>query len=599
MTEKRETWGSRISFLLACIGYAVGLGNIWRFPYLCYESGGGAFLVPYFIMLVLCGIPLLLMELSMGQYTRRGPIGALGKMAPILQGAGLATVVISFWLCTYYNVIISWALYYLASSFQDPLPWVSCDNAWNTRNCSDVVSISNNTNATLSPKVDADHQVPSTQEFYDHNVLEMTSSIGDFGKIRPELMGLLFLAWVIVYFCLWKSVRATGKVVYFTATIPYVLLLAFLINGLTLEGAMKGITFFLEPKWEKMIQSKVWVYAAAQVFNSIGIAFGSLIAFSSYNKFHGPILRDTLIVVVVDAITCLLCGFCVFSAMGNLAHEQGKEVDEVITQGPGLVFVVFPHALAKMPLPQLWSVVFFGMLVLLGIDSQFATVEVIITSLKDGCGAWIDKYLKRHDILVLIVCLVAFAVGIPYVFQGGIYVFKIVDYYAAAISLMYIAFFECVAVVWIYGTGRLSANIKDMTGKGPNIFFRFCLPILSPILLLGIWGFSIYDYKEPTYGNAGEFPRWAIGAGWCIALTSLLPIPAFAFYHIYSAKADGLWNKFRVACQSTITLCPCGCETGLDDNYQAHGNSQFSLIGDCSHTSDPSGPPPYHTVKPI
>ena len=120
--------------------------------------------------------------------------------------------------------------------------------------------------------------------------------------------------------------------------------------------------------------------------------------------------------------------------------------------------------------------------------------------------------------------------------------FKIVDYYAAAISLMYIAFFECVAVVWLYGTPRLSANIKDMTGSGPNVFFRFCLPVVAPILLLGIWGFSIYDYKEPTYGDNIQFPRWAIGLGWGIAMTSLLPIPAFAAYNIYQAKADGLWN---------------------------------------------------------
>ncbi len=115
---------------------------------------------------------------------------------------------------------------------------------------------------------------------------------------------------------------------------------------------------------------QVWIYAAAQVFNSIGIAFGCLVAFSSYNTFHGPILRDTLIVVIIDALTCILCGLCVFSTMGNLAYEQNKSVDDVITDGPGLVFVVFPHALAKMPLPQFWSAMFFFMLILLGIDSQ-------------------------------------------------------------------------------------------------------------------------------------------------------------------------------------------------------------------------------------
>ena len=198
----------------------------------------------------------------------------------------------------------------------------------------------------------------------------MTAGIEDMGSIRWELLGLLVLAWIIVYFCIWKSVKATGKVVYFTATVPYVLLFVFLGRGLTLPGAMEGLRFFLEPKWEKMLEAKVWVYAAAQVFNSVGIGFGSLIAFSSYNRFHGPILRDTLIVTMIDAVTCIICGFCVFSTMGNLALEQGKEVDEVVADGPGLVFVVFPHALAQLPLPQVWSVVFFLMLIMLGVDSQ-------------------------------------------------------------------------------------------------------------------------------------------------------------------------------------------------------------------------------------
>lgn len=537
-----------------------------------------------------------MLELSVGQYTRRGPIAALGKICPLLQGAGFGTVVISFWLCTYYNVIISWALFYLVNSFSDPLPWSTCGNWWNTKDCyvDDVTGVTddvtgNGTSALAAQQTRTNEtssvQIPSTQEFYDHQVLQVTDGIGNFGSLRLELFGLLIVAWIVVYFCLWKSVRATGKVVYFTATIPYFLLIAFLVNGLTLDGAMLGIRFFLEPNWDKMMESKVWVFAAAQVFNSIGIAFGSLIAFSSYNKFHGPILRDTLIVVVVDALTCILCGFCVFSALGNLAYEQGKSVTDVITEGPGLVFVVFPHALSKMPLPQLWSVVFFAMLVLLGIDSQFATVEVIITSLKDGCGDWIDKYLKRHDLLVLLVCATAFVVGIPYVFQGGIYVFKIVDYYAAAISLMYIAFFECVAVVWMYGTGRLSANVKDMTGSYPNLFFRFCWPVVSPVLLLGIWFFFLYDYEEPTYGDY-HFPRWAIVMGWLVSLTSILPIPGFALINVYKAKASGLWQKFLCACRTTITQCPCGCETGLDDKFEAHGNSQFSLIGECAPSTN-------------
>jgi len=593
----RETWGSRTSFLLACIGAAVGLGNIWRFPYLAFKSGGGAFMIPYIIMLLLCGLPLLFMELSMGQYTRRGPIGAIGKMCPLFQGAGVATVVLTFWLATYYNVIIGWAMFYLGSSFVDPLPWVSCNNTWNSIYC--IESVSNTTERQLqinnnvdycgtvqeAEKNDTIKSTSPSQEFYDRRVLKATEGIENFGGIRWELLGAVFGAWVIVYFCIWKSVKATGKVVYFTATAPYILLFAFLIRAVTLEGATDGILYLLNPKWCKMLDSKVWVYAAAQVFNSIGIAFGLLISFASYNKFHGPILRDTLIVVIVDALTCILCGIIVFATMGNLAFTQGKPIDKVIDDGPGLVFVVFPHALSQMPFPQLWSVIFFLMLILLGVDSQFATVEVMITSLKDGYPGFIENKLKRHEVLVLLVCLVSFIVGIPYIFEGGIYVFQIVDYYAAAISLMFIAFFEIISVVWFYGTGRLSANIKDMTGDYPNKLFRFCWIVISPLLIAAIWIFSIVDYKPVTYNKAigGEYfyPDWAIAMGWCITATSFVPIPLLAIYNIYKAKADGICNKFVLSLKSTIERCPCGCEVGLDENFEAHTDSRFSLIGEC------------------
>ena len=179
----------------------------------------------------------------------------------------------------------------------------------------------------------------------------------------------------------------------------------------------------------------------------MGIAFGSLIAFSSYNKFRGPVLRDTLIVTLVDAFISLLCGCAVFAVLGNLAHQQDKEVDQVVADGPGLVFVVFPHALSQMPYPQLWSVVFFCLVLFLGVDSQFATVEVIITSIKDGWeGA--SKYKLSQEMLVLIVCVSSFFCGLPHIFQGGIYTFHILDYYSATISLMYIAFFETIAIVW-------------------------------------------------------------------------------------------------------------------------------------------------------
>jgi len=571
--DNRESWGSRVSFLLACIGYAVGLGNIWRFPYNAYKSGGGAFLVPYFIMLVLCGIPLLFMELAVGQYTRRGPIGALDKLCPILKGAGVGTVVISFLLSTYYNVILSWALFYLISSFQDPLPWVACNNWWNSEFC-----FKNSENiSSVSTFANQSQGISSTQEFFDKRVLQMSEGIHNMGEFRLELFGLLALAWVIVYFCLWKGVAMTGKVVYLTATLPILLLIAFAIRGVTLPGAGEGLRFFFMPNWQKVLEPQVWVNAASQVFNSVGIAFGSLIAFSSYNKFRGPVLRDTLIVTLVDAGVSLLCGVAVFAVLGNLAHEQGKNVEDVVADGPGLVFVVFPHALSQMPYPQVWSVIFFGLVICLGIDSQFATVEVIITSIKDG---WTDlnKYLK-HEMLVFIVCFASFICGLPHVFQGGIYWFHILDYYSATISLMYVAFFETVAIVWCYGADRLAKNVADMTGKEPSMFFTLSWKYTAPCLIGIIWAFTLVDYRTPSY-NKGQYiyPEWCHALGWMVTSLSLAALPAVAILEISKTRqGTSLWEKFQHAWKSKINHCPC-CGTKLDESKRAHSDSQLSAI---------------------
>ncbi|KAK7082302.1 hypothetical protein SK128_004895 [Halocaridina rubra] len=488
------------------------------------------------------------MELAVGQYTRRGPIGALEKLCPIFKGAGVGTVVMSFLLGTYYNVIIAWAIYYLFESFTSELPWSNCDPAW-AINCFDAWG----TNTTVPNGTKS-----ATEEFFDIVVLQKSPSMSEMGSFRLELLLALFAAWVLVYFCLWKSVKSSGKVVYVTATLPYLLIGAFLWRAVTLPGATKGLQYFFNPRWELLMDGQVWVAAAAQNFNSIGIAFGSLIAFSSYNKFSNNIVLDTWAISLTNSFTSLLSGMIVFSTLGNIALEQSKDMDEVVAEGPGLVFMVYPQALAKMPYGAIWAVLFFFMLLVLGLDSQFATIEVIITSLQDGFPKWLKKNLKHHEILVLLVCLVSFICGLPNVMQGGIYFFKLIDYYAANISLMYLAFFEVVSIVWVYGAGRLARNVQAMTGRLPSLYFRGCWYITAPVLIMAIWIFSIVDHERPTY-NKGEYnyPDWAIGIGWVIASLSIVPIPVFAVIAVYKAKGATILEKVQNSFKSQIEEFSC------------------------------------------
>ncbi|XP_068186736.1 sodium- and chloride-dependent GABA transporter ine [Antennarius striatus] len=462
-------------------------------------------------MLVVLGIPLLHMELIVGQYTRKGPVHALSIVCPLLKGVGIASVAISFALCTYYNVVITWALYYLFNSFQNPLPWENCNNTWNTPNCTNQAT--NNSGS-----------VTASQEFFRHKMLEQTSGVEETGGMRWELFLILVLAWILIYICIFKGVKSTGKVVYFTALFPYVMLIALLINNVQLPGALDGIKFFIVPKWDMLQSVEVWVNAAVQIFNSIGIGFGSLIAMSSYNSFNNNILKDTLTISIVNSLTSILAGFVIFSALGYMSYLQGIPVGDLAVDGVGLVYVVYPQAFATMPASQLWAVMFFFMLLCLGLDTQFVMVEVLVTSLLDEFYKTLIAIFKRKELLILLVCAVTFLLGVPCVLQVGIYVFQLMDHYTAIVSIVFLAFFEVVAICWSYGVTRLSHNLEEMTGKRANIFFRVCWLIIAPVLIAVIMVFSVIKFKPARY-ESYVFPPWAQGVGWVIAMFSIIWIP--------------------------------------------------------------------------
>ncbi|XP_052834059.1 sodium- and chloride-dependent GABA transporter ine [Octopus bimaculoides] len=459
----------------------------------------------------------------------------------ITLGAGLATVVVSYLFTTYYNIIITWSFYYLFNTFTSLLPWTHCNHTWSSPACWDSGSVNaTSPNDTISP----------TENFFMNALLQKTPRMEEQGVIRWELVLLLMLCWLIVYFCIWKGPKSTGKVVYVTAIFPYIVLIILLIRGVTLPGAKEGILFFIKPKWYQLADAKVWMNAAIQNFNSLGIAFGGLITMSSYNKYNNNIIKDVVCLALIDAFTCIMAGFAIFSILGALAMSQGKTVEEVVTEGPGLVFIIYPQAFSEMPVAQLFAFLFFLMLICLGIDSQFAGVEVVVTALQDHFAPQIKKYLKRKELLVLLVCLVSFLGGLPNVTQGGIYFFQLIDRYAAGVSVMYLAFFEVIAVTWFYGAKRLGRNIQEMTGRAPSYFFILCWYYISPLFILAILIFSMIQYSDLKVGGY-VYPKWAIGIGWFIASLSLVCIPLGMFDAVYNSKGKNLW-QVRVILNFTI-----------------------------------------------
>ncbi|XP_058988103.1 sodium- and chloride-dependent GABA transporter ine [Musca domestica] len=566
LKPRQQHWANKMQFVLACIGYSVGLGNVWRFPYMCYKSGGGVFLVPYCIILIICSIPLLFMELSVGQYTGRGPIGALGQLCPLFKGAGLASVVVSFLMSTYYSVIIGYSIYYFFTAFKTEMPWVDCNNRWNTPDCWVPQRVGDN---TTSPPMS---RTPS-EEFFENKVLQISPGLEYPGTMRWELFACLICAWLMVYFATWKSIKSSAKVRYFTATFPFILIIILMGRAVTLEGADDGLRYFFRPNWDELKNANVWINAASQNFNSLGITFGSMISFASYNKYNNNILRDTIAVSVVNVLTSLLVGVFAFATLGNLALEQNTNVKDVIGDGPGLIFVVYPQAMAKMPYAQLWAVMFFFMLLCLGLNSQFAIVEVVVTSIQDGFPNWIKKHLGYHEIVVLIVSVISFLFGLPNLIQGGIYFFQLMDHYAASVTIMFLAFCQMIAIAWFYGTGRLSKNIKQMTGKAPSLYLKSCWILCGPCLLFAIWILSLINYKEPTYHNGRyTYPDWAYGIGWMFASFSLVCIPGYAILNLYKAQGRDIQERLQSALRPNIYECRiCGehhCEHDFPEQEQ-------------------------------
>ncbi len=537
---ERESWGGKLDFILSCVGYAVGLGNVWRFPYLCYKNGGGAFLIPYGLSVFLMGIPLFMLEVSVGQFMSIGGLG-VWKLCPIFKGVGYAAAIVACWLNIYYIVVIAWALYYLISSFTTQHPWATCDNEWNHDRCiTGEEKASMGLNQTFNSSVDF---VPAVQQYWYNKVLQETAGIDEPGIIRWQLAITLFLAWVLCYFCIWKGVKQTGKVVYFTALFPYVVLTVLLIRGLTLEGAAQGLTFFLKPNMTKLLEPTVWMDAGSQVFFSYGVALGSLIALGSYNKYHNNCYRDAMIVGCINSCTSIFAGCVIFSNLGYMAWYQGKNVSEVAQEGPGLLFQVYPEVVTLMPLSQLWSVMFFFMVMLLGLDSQFCTVEGFITAMVDEYPKYLRKY---RPLFIGMVCLISYLVGTSCITQGGIYMFTLLDTYSASgYSLLWLAFFETISISWVFGASNFVSCLEHMIGYRPFIWWKICWFGLTPAMIAGIFLFTLAKYKSPEYGDTYKYPIWAEVLGWFLALSSMCVIPLYAIFKTLLAPGDSLREKLR------------------------------------------------------
>ncbi|XP_016953512.1 uncharacterized protein LOC108026845 [Drosophila biarmipes] len=604
--HERGTWTGRFDFLLSLLGYSVGLGNVWRFPYLCYNNGGGAFLIPFTIMLVIAGLPLMFMELSFGQYAALGPVAVYRRFCPLFRGLGTGMILVSAIVMLYYNLIIAWTIFYMFASFAPVLPWQNCEPAWSTKYCfsyaqADQCEATNGTyyhrtchNATSAAENNITALAlgalkrPPAEEYFNNFVLGLSKGIEETGSIKLSLAACLFLAWAIVFLCLCKGVQSSGKVVYFTALFPYVVLVILFVRGVTLPGASTGIIFYLTPDWKQLANAQVWGDAAVQIFFALSPAWGGLITLSSYNKFSNNCYKDSLIVAFCNIATSFFAGLVIFSIIGFLAHELNVDVEKVVDQGAGLAFIVYPEVVTRLPVSPVWAVLFFVMLLTLGLDSQFALMETVTTAI-------LDRFpnLRQYKIwVVLSVAIFGYIGGLGFTTNSGMYWLQLMDKYAANWSVLLIAISECILIAWIYGSQRFLNDIQGMIGKRSwfwNFFWSTMWRYITPATLLFILFFNWVEYKPAKYGHY-VYPMWADAVGWIVGLLPVVVIFLVAFQEIWRAPKNlNFRDRIKHLLQPTAEWGPAGrpcvnlhAERYQSQNYDGVTNTKILIETDSS-----------------
>ncbi|MTI67702.1 MAG: sodium-dependent transporter [Firmicutes bacterium] len=475
---KRQRWDSRTIFIFAAIGSAAGLGNAWRFPYQAATNGGGAFLIPYFIALITAGIPLLILEFSVGHKFQAGAPTAFGKIKKGWETLGWWAILVSFVIVTYYAVIMAWVFNYL---------WHSLTLAWG--------------------------DLPT--DFFFNEVLSITSGPGVLGGFRiPVLIGLI-IAWAAIYWTVRDGVKSVGKVVKWTVPLPIIMLGILVIRGLTLPGSIEGISYYLNPDFSKLLDIKVWAAAYGQIFFSLSVSFGVMVAYASYLPKKSDITNNAIITALANCGISFLAGFAVFGTLGYMAFQKGAAVADVAGSGGlGLAFCVYPEAINMLPFGSvIFALVFFIMLLTLGIDSAFSLVEGVVVGLSDKWG-WKKKKVTRLTILV------GFVISLLYATKGGLYWLDIVDHYVNDFGIIGVALFEVILVGWIYKTKKLREHVNPISdiklGSWYDVFIKFITPLVLGVIL--IWNI-IQEIIDVINGNLYEgYPLWAILiGGWLVA----------------------------------------------------------------------------------
>ncbi|SDK07517.1 sodium-dependent transporter [Sediminibacillus albus] len=474
--ENRSQWGTRLGFLLAAMGSAIGLGNIWRFPATAFENGGGAFFLPYLFALLTAGIPLLILEYTIGHKFRGSAPRSYGKISKGMEWIGWWQVAISFIISTYYPVIIAWAIMYAYFSF---------GQQWGA----------------------------DPTGFFVGDYLQLGDP-GTFGGLVPSVFLPLIAVWAIALFFLGRGVKKGIEVAnkIFIPTLAIIFLII-VIRAVTLDGALTGLDAFFKPDWGAITSGKVWVAAYGQIFFSLSIAFAIMITYASYLPKKSDITNNAFITGFANSSFELLAGIGVFAALGFMAVQSGQDISDVVAGGVGLAFMVFPEIISQMPAPGFFGFLFFASLVLAGLSSLISISETYIAGLQEKFNISRGKAVTFGGGIAAILSL-AFAT------KDGLNLLDTVDHFINNYGVALAGLFEVVAIAWFAkGLKDFQNHANSISDIRLGIWWRFCLGIITPVVL----GYMMLQNLKTEVTEAyGGYPiEFLFNYGWVIAIGAM------------------------------------------------------------------------------
>ena len=485
---KRSIWGSKIGFLLAAIGSAVGLGNIWRFSYVTYENGGGAFLVPYAVALLLAGIPLMILEYALGHREKASPPLAFARISKRWEAVGWWMPTVAFLGITFfYAVVIGWCMNYFAFSFS---------GTWGA----------------------------NTSDFFSKTFLQTTASPFHLGGIRWPILFTTALTWFVTWIICFRDVNhGIEKASMIFMPLLFVLTLVLVGWSLSLDGAWPAIkAHYLTAHWEKINPlnkggSKVWVAAFGQIFFTLSLGFGIMITYASYLPKKTDIVGNALLTSVLNCLYSFITGFAVFGTIGFMAARKGVPFDEVIAGGPGLAFVVYPEAINQIPVGKtIFGILFFLVLIVAGLSSLISLVEAF-------CCSLIDKFNFTRKKVVTVVCLIGLTGSTIFTTRAGVLILDIVDHFVNNYGLVIGGLLECLFVGWILKTTVIRKHVTQTGGVKLPSFWSLLIRYVTPLILLGVIGVALANDLKSNYENYKTSAILTFGIG-CLLLVLILSI---------------------------------------------------------------------------